>query len=53
LYLAVVLDLYYRRVIGWANSNRMNRDLAIRALHMAVALRQPPEGYIYHTDRDS
>ena len=44
LYLAVILDLYSRRVIGWAVSNRMKRDLAIRALDMAVALRQPPRG---------
>ena len=53
LYLAVILDLYSRRVIGWAVSNRMKRDLAIRALDMAVALRQPPKGCIYHTDRGS
>ena len=53
LYLAVILDLYSRRVIGWAVSNRMKRDLAIRALEMAVALRQPPEGCIHHTDRGS
>jgi len=39
LYLAVILDLYSRRVIGWAVSNRMKRDLAIRALDMAVAVR--------------
>ena len=53
LYLAVILDLYSRRVIGWAVSNRMKRDLAIRALDMAVALPQPPEGCIHHTDRGS
>ena len=53
LYLAVVIDLYSRRVIGWAVSNRMKRDLAIRALDMAVALRQPPKGCIHHTDRGS
>jgi putative transposase len=53
LYLAVILDLYSRRVIGWAVSNRMKRDLAIRALDMAVALRQPPKGCIHHTDRGS
>jgi transposase InsO family protein len=53
LYLAVILDLYSRRVIGWAVSNRMKRDLAIRALEMAVALRQPPKGCIHHTDRGS
>lgn len=51
LYLAVILDLYSRRVIGCAVSNRMKRDLAIRALDMAVALRQPPKGCIHHTDR--
>jgi transposase InsO family protein len=39
LYLAVILDLHSRRVIGWAVSNRMKRDLAIRALKMAIALR--------------
>ena len=53
LYLAVILDLYSRRIIGWAASNRMKRDLVIRALEMAVALRQPPKGCIHHTDRGS
>jgi len=53
LYLAVVLDLHSRRVIGWAVSNRMKRDLAIRALDMAVALRKPPRGCIHHSDRGS
>ena len=53
LYLAVILDLHSRRVIGWAVSNRMKRDLAIRALKMAVALRQSPKGCIHHTDRGS
>ena len=53
LYLAVVLDLYSRRVIGWAVSNRMKRDLAIRALDMAVALRKPPRDCIHHSDRGS
>ncbi|WP_110281130.1 IS3 family transposase [Loktanella sp. PT4BL] len=53
LYLAVILDLHSRRVIGWAVSNRMKRDLAIRALEMAIAFRQPPKGCIHHTDRGS
>ncbi|WP_390922452.1 IS3 family transposase [Parasedimentitalea psychrophila] len=53
LYLAVVLDLYSRRVVGWAVSNRMKRDLAIRALNMAIALRRPPKGCIHHSDRGS
>ena len=53
LYLVVILDLHSRRVIGWAVSNRMKRDLATRALKMAVALRQSPKGCIHHTDRGS
>ncbi len=53
LYLAVILDLHSRRVVGWAVSNRMKRDLAIRALKMAIAFRPPPKGCIHHTDRGS
>ena len=66
LYFVVILDLHSRRVIAlscfagktlsgnrWAVSKRMKRDLAIQALNMAVALRQPPEGCIHHTDRGS
>jgi len=53
LYLAVVLDLHSRRVIGWVVSNRMKRDLAIRALNMAIALRRPPKDCIHHSDRGS
>ena len=37
----------------WAVSNRMKRDLAIRALNMAIALRRPPKGCIHHSDRGS
>lgn len=53
LYLAVILDLHSRRVIGWAASNRMKKDLAIRALEMAIALRRPPKGCVHHSDRGS
>ena len=53
VYLAVILDLHSRRVIGWAISNRMKKDLAIRALNMAIALRRPPKRCIHHTDRGS
>lgn len=53
LYLAVVIDLFSRRVVGWAVSDRMKKDLAIRALDMAVALRRPPKGCIFHSDRGS
>lgn len=42
LYLSVILDLHSRRVIGWAVSNRMKRDLVIRALKMAIAFRSRP-----------
>lgn len=47
MYLAVIIDLYSRRVIGWAVSNRLKKDLAIRALQMAINLRQPPKGCIH------
>jgi len=53
LYLAVVMDLYSRRIVGWAVSNRIKRDLAIRALDMAIALRRPEKGCIHHSDRGS
>ncbi|SMX45222.1 hypothetical protein OCA8868_03266 [Octadecabacter ascidiaceicola] len=45
-----LLDLHSRRVIGWAVSNRMKRDMAISALKMAIALRAPPKSCIPHTD---
>ena len=53
LYLAVVIVLFSRRVVGWAVSDRMKKDLAIRALEMAINLRQPPKGCIFHSDRGS
>lgn len=53
LYLAVMIDLHSRRVIGWATSNRLKKDLALQALNRAVALRSPPPGCIHHTDRGS
>lgn len=53
LYMAMISNLYSCRVIGWATSNRMKRDLVIWEFDMAVALRQPPEGCMHHTDRGS
>jgi len=53
LYLAVVIDLYSRRVVGWAMDRRMKKALVIRALMMAVNLRRPPAGLIHHSDRGS
>lgn len=51
--MSVVLDLYSRRVIGWATSNRLKVDLAMRALDNAIVLRAPPPGCIHHFDRGS
>lgn len=53
LYLAVVMDLYSRRIIGWSISNRMKQDLALRALQMAITLRYPDAGLVHHSDRGS
>jgi putative transposase len=53
LYLAVMIDPYSRRVVGWAVSNRLKKDLALQALNRAVALRNPPSDCIHHTDRGS
>jgi len=53
LYLAVVMDLFSRRIVGWATSDRLKRDLALEALRRAVALRQPRAGLIHHADRGS
>lgn len=53
LYLAVVIDLFSRRIVGWAVSDRMKKDLALRALRMALVIRQPAPGLIHHSDRGS
>jgi putative transposase len=47
------MDLHSRRVIGWAVSDRLKRDLALRALKVAIALRSPPRGCVFHSDRGS
>lgn len=52
-YLAVVLDLYSRKVIGWAMSERMTARLVCDALTMALFRRKQPKGVIVHTDRGS
>ena len=53
LYLAVVMDLYSRRIVGWSMSRRINRTLAVNALKMAIAHRQPNGRLIHHSDRGS
>jgi putative transposase len=51
VYLAIVLDLYSRRVIGWSVSKRIDGDLAVAALKMAIGQRKPKPGCIHHSDR--
>jgi putative transposase len=53
LYLAVILDLYSRRVVGWAMSTRIKKELALSALSMALGQRRPEAGILHHTDRGS
>lgn len=53
LYLAVIIDLYARRIVGWAASTRLTQDLALTALRMALTHRCPPAGLIHHSDRGS
>jgi putative transposase len=53
LYLAVLLDLFNREVVGWSASSRMTRQLAIDALQMAFDRRDPGKGLLHHSDRGS
>ena len=53
LYLAVVLDLFARKVVGWAMAPDMQAVLVCRALQLAIVQRQPASGLIVHTDRGS
>jgi putative transposase len=53
LYVAAIIDLFSRRVVGWAMQNRMDRSLVMAALSMAIGNRQPPAGLIHHSDRGS
>lgn len=50
-YLAVVMDKYSRRVLGWAYGKHKGVALTLRSLNRAVRYRQPPRGLIFHTDR--
>jgi transposase InsO family protein len=52
-YLCAFKDLCSRRIVGWAMSRKIDAQLAIKALNQAVALREPPEGLIVHSDRGS
>jgi transposase InsO family protein len=51
LYLAAILDLYSRRIVGWAMSDRIDTTLVLGALKMALVHRQPPANLLFHSDR--
>ena len=53
LYLAIVLDLFSRKVIGWAMSPKMDTELVETALRMALRDRRPPAGLLHHSDQGS
>ena len=53
VYLAVVIDAFSRRVIGWALDRRVEDNLTLAALRMALELRRPPVGWVHHSDRGS
>jgi transposase InsO family protein len=51
VYVAAIMDLYSRRIVGWAVSRRINTALVLMALSMALTHRQPPDGLLFHSDR--
>ena len=53
LYLAVVMDIYSRKIVGWSIDSSLSTELVIRALVMAIVHRNPQRGIIFHSDRGS
>ena len=53
MYLCSILDLFARRVVGWAMSARVNQELVLSAMRQAIARRSPSDGIIFHSDRGS
>jgi transposase InsO family protein len=53
LYLAAILDLFSRKIVGWAMSDRITTDLTLAALRMAVRQRRPEPGLVHHSDQGS
>jgi len=51
LYLAIIMDLYSRKIVGWAMSNSLSSSIAVDALQMAIHNRRPRKGLIHHSDR--
>ena len=50
-YVAIVIDLFSRKVVGWALRKSLSRELAISALNKALTMRRPPQQLVHHTDR--
>ena len=53
LYLAIVMDLFSRTIVGWSMAERMTRQLTMDALTLAIKRRNPPRGLLHHSDRGS
>lgn len=53
LYVAVILDVFSRRVVGWSMADHMRAELVVNALHMALTTRRPQAGLIHHSDHGS
>jgi putative transposase len=53
MYLAVFMDLFSRKIVGWALGTRLTASLVLQALKQAIMIRKPPQGLIIHTDRGS
>ena len=51
LYLAVILDLFSRHIVGWAMSDHLGQELVLNALKQAIWRRRPPSGVIFHSDQ--
>jgi putative transposase len=53
LFLAVVMDMFSRKIVGWSMRNDLKAELVVDALAMAVTRRRPPAGLVHHSDRGS
>jgi transposase InsO family protein len=53
LFLAVIVDVFSRRVVGWSTADRISHELALQALRNALRARRPPPGLVHHSDRAS
>ena len=53
LFLAVVMDMWSRKIVGWSMRNDLKAELVVDALAMAITRRRPPAGLVFHSDRGS